>query len=302
MRPAVLAVLLLAAGGGAGCSGNTSSDTQGGTVARQRAARLDSLLRSDSMPIDRPVARWILPNALDEVSGLALDSAGRLFTHDDERGRVWEIDYRSGALLKEFRVEREDFEGLTIVGGTFYLVTSNGKIYQFREGDAGARVETTVHDLQLGKECEFEGIVFEPRDSTFLLPCKNIGGQREDQLMIYRWRIGTEGDSAAAPMTVAVGPVMQEHGWEAFEPTDITLDPATGNYLILLGRQQGLVEVSREGRVVNSSPLPGNFTQAEGIAVTRTGLMIVASESGGSRAVIAAFRRPVASDSARANR
>lgn len=275
-----------------GCNSETSRDEAGGTVAQQREARLDSLLAGDAVAPDQPVARWILPNAMEEVSGLALDSAGRLFTHDDERGRVFEVDYRSGALLKEFRLEPEDFEGITIVGQTFYMVTSNGKIYQFREGAQSDRVQTTVHDLRLGRECEFEGIAFEPLDSTFLLPCKNVGGERENQLIIYRWRMGGTGDSAVSPMTVNVTAIMAEHGWERFEPTDITVDPTSGNYLILLGRQQGLLEVSRSGRIVNSGPLPGNFAQAEGIAVTPEGLLIIASEGARDKAVIGVFRRP----------
>ena len=114
-----------------------------------------------------PLAEWVLPHALQEISGLALTSDGRLLVHDDELGQVWEVDYRRGVLVKRFSprqsdVMKGDFEGITIANGAMFLLASNGKLYEFHEGANGAHVDYKVHDTGLKKECEFEGVAFDP--------------------------------------------------------------------------------------------------------------------------------------------
>ncbi len=37
-----------------------------------------------------------LPGYLREISGLAISEEGNIFTHDDERGIVYQIDYTKG--------------------------------------------------------------------------------------------------------------------------------------------------------------------------------------------------------------
>jgi len=281
----------------------TSREQLDGTVMSQREARTRRLARTDGIPVDQPIARWLLPPSMAEISGLALDSAGRLFGHDDDRGRVFEIDFRGGGVRREFRVAPvADFEGLTAVGDQFYMITSNGKVYSFREGDHNRVVETAVHDLQLGRECEFEGITWDARDSSLVLPCKNVGDARDNRLVMYRWWPGRRGQASLSRTTTALAATMEEHEWREFEPTDITVDPVTGNFVLLAGRQQAIMEVSPSGDIVNVTALPGDFAQAEGIAITRDGLLIIASEGVNGPAVVAVFRRAVAGTPGRAPR
>ena len=62
-----------------------------------------ALRKSDK---DEPIARWLLPPELAEISGLALTPDGRLFAHNDETARITEIDYRRGTVIKHFSVGR----------------------------------------------------------------------------------------------------------------------------------------------------------------------------------------------------
>src|SRR5712672_619314 len=106
-----------------------------------------------------PVAMWLMPPELREISGLALTSRGTVLTHDDNVGRVYEIDPKTGILLKGFSLAggvRGDFEAITIAGSDIYLLRSNGKIYRFKEGPDASQVPYSVYDSGLGKECEFE--------------------------------------------------------------------------------------------------------------------------------------------------
>ena len=65
-------------------------------------------------------------------------------------------------------------------------------------------------------------------------------------------------------------------GWAA--PFDITIDPFTGNYLIVASREKALIEITPAGDVIFARPLPGTHDQPEGVALTRDSILIVSDE------------------------
>src|SRR4051812_43892544 len=90
-----------------------------------------------------PVAQWLMPPELREISGLALTSRGTVFAHDDNSGRISEIDPKTGVVRKGFSLvgnQKEDFEAITIAGDDIYLMSSDGKLFRFREGGDGQQV------------------------------------------------------------------------------------------------------------------------------------------------------------------
>ena len=121
------------------------------------------------------VAKWIMPPKLREISGLVLTSRGTVLAHDDNAGRVYEIDPKSGVLLKGFSLmgnQKEDFEAVAIAGNDIYLMASDGKLFRFREGADGQQVQFIMFDTGLGKACEFEGL---------------------DRVLHHTWRMATPG-------------------------------------------------------------------------------------------------------------
>ena len=67
---------------------------------RQREAQADA-----NPDKNLPIAEWIMPYTLREISGLALTTRGTVLTHDDNVGRVSEIDPRTGILLAQLRAD-----------------------------------------------------------------------------------------------------------------------------------------------------------------------------------------------------
>ena len=302
--PARAAFLLLGlAAAATGCRADRQgatprSDTAELAAREQRlSANLSKVGDSDTTT---PLARWIMPRDLGEISGLALTSDGRLLAHDDEQGRVTVIDPRRGVTLKHFWIGqsvRADFEGIADVDGRIYLLASNGKLFEFHEGDDGDHVRFTVHDTHLGNECEFEGVAFDSITKTFLLPCKNIGRKElRDQVVLFRWNPQTASAPPDGMIKIPLQRAIGANGWKAFHPSDITVDPVSGNYVMIAGPEQGLLEITPSGEVVRSVPLPGKHHRAEGIAITSDGLLIVSDEASNSApAVITLYRwRPAA--------
>ena len=242
-----------------------------------------------------PVGRWLLGPELAEVSGLALTPDGRLFAHADEAARVFEIDYRRGTVVKQFWVGKEslraDFEGITFAGDRFFMITSKGLLYEFPEGADKERVDFTLHDTKLGKECEFEGVAFDSTANSLLLACKNVGErQLRGNLVVYRYTLGDSVGTSPSELSIPMADAVGKNRWKQFRPTDITVDPWTGNYVMVAAQEKGILQVTPAGAVVFSRPLAGSHPQAEGVAITRDSILIVADEGAGQAGAITLYR------------
>ena len=112
----------------------TSVDTQA-ALHRRISLESYSLKAEDSK-------NWKLPRRLAEISGLAMTLDNRLLVHTDEKGVIYEIDYRNGIIVKAFQLTdiaapvAGDFEGIATVDNQVYLVTSSGRLYECSEGAA----------------------------------------------------------------------------------------------------------------------------------------------------------------------
>jgi hypothetical protein len=278
LRTCALAIAVLSA---VGCRNGEAESPD--VVKREQEVKQRIAAAAGSESTD-PVARWIMPPALREISGIALTSDGRILAHNDERSRVFVIDPMRGVITKSFFVgERRmtaDFEAIAVSGDRFFLLTSNGDIYEFEEGGENEVVPFTKHATGLGKQCEFESLEVEPRTGAFILACKTISKKSErNQLLLFRWVKQDGGAGSVTRISVPLADAIGTNDWKTLSPSDITIDPSSGNYILITGPEKALIEITPQGQVVQSMQLPGNPQQPEGIALTRDGLLIVADEA-----------------------
>lgn len=298
LRAAARTGLVLAALGCRPAPGQIAQDADSAALA-QRAARLAATLAHPDSAGDRtgPLARWMMPMTLAEISGLALTPDQRLFAHDDERARVSEIDFRRGVVLKQFTLGKPtihaDFEAIAIANDVFFLLASNGDLYEFREGAAGERVDYTMHDTHLTRECEFEGAAYDPAINSLVMACKHVHKPAlKGALVLYRWRLDGSKADRLSLLTVPLATVIASNPWAGFHPSDITIDPFNGNYVLISSLEKGIVEITPAGAVVFSRPLPGSHDQAEGIAITRDSILLISDEAVRRPAAITLYRWP----------
>jgi uncharacterized protein YjiK len=260
-------------------------------VARKNelANRLKAANKNDALP----VAMWIMPPLLREISGLTLTSRGTVLTHDDNTGRVSEIDPKTGILIKSFSLlgnQKEDFEAITIAGNDIYLMASDGKLFRFREGADGQQVSFQMFDTGLGKLCEFESLAYEADSTRLVMVCKRIlDKQAPKDLVIYRMPLPLD-RATFSIVQVPIKQVVGSNKWKGFRPSDITIDPFTRNYVIIASHEKGLVVLTPDGDVVRSEPLPGDHRQPEGVAITRDSLLLISDEANVNPAAITLYK------------
>lgn len=262
------------------------------------AARKQELARriatADAAPeMALPIAMWTMPPQLREISGLALTSRGTVFAHDDNSGRVSEIDPKTGILVKSFSLlgnQKEDFEAIAIAGNDIYLMASDGKLFRFREGADGQQVQFMMFDTGLGKKCEFESLAYEADSTRLVMACKRIlDKEAPKDLVIYRMPLPLN-RATFSVIQVPIKQVVGSNKWKNFRPSDITIDPFTKNYVIVASHEKGLLVLTPEGDVVRSEPLPGDHRQPEGVAITNDSILLISDEANVKPAAITLYK------------
>lgn len=251
----------------------------------------------DAYPMDEnTVTQWKLPHKLREISGLVAADA-RLFAHGDEAAIVYELDYERGRLIKAFALGnptvRGDFEGIAIVGERFFLVTSDGTLYEFNEGENGARVGYRRYATGFGRQCEIEGLAYDQRNDNLLFACKQprIKPLR-DLITVFAWSVSAVRPDPGRNLSVPLRGVTEHLPGEQFNPSGIEIAASSGNILLVAARQRAVAELGRDGRVIGARRLPRAtlHRQAEGIALLPDGRLVLADEGGSKRSRLALYR------------
>ena len=262
------------------------------TARKQELARRIATANADPAKVV-PVAMWIMPSQLREISGLALTSRGTVLTHDDNSGRVSEIDPKTGILVRSFSLlgnQKEDFEAITIAGNDIYLMASDGKLFRFREGADGQQVQFIMFDTGLGKKCEFESLAYEADSTRLVMVCKRtLDKEAPKDLVIYRMPLPLN-RATFSVVQVPIKQVVGSNKWKNFRPSDITIDPFTKNYVIVASHEKGLLVLTPDGDVVRSEPLPGDHRQPEGVAITNDSILLISDEANVKPAAITLYK------------
>jgi uncharacterized protein YjiK len=241
-------------------------------------------------------ARWDLPEALREISGLAATPDGRLFAHGDERALIVELDVGSQRVKKTFTLGRQpvrdDFEGLAISDERFWLVTSNGILYESAEGANGGFVSFRTHDTGVGALCEVEGLTVDPRANALLIACKEPRAKAlRGMIAIFTWSIPRRALVNRMGVRVRANLVARATGVATFHPSGIERDSTTGNWLLIAGRERAIVELAPDGRIIAGAALMRRgHRQPEGIAIVRDRTLFIADEAAGGRPTLTTYR------------
>ena len=240
---------------------------------------------------ERRTGRFDLPNRLDEVSGLAMTPDGRLFAHDDEVGTLHEIDPTAESVGKRFYVGadriRADFEGLAIVDDRFFLISSLGLLYEFREAADREASPYRVTDLGIGSSCEVEGLDYDAVDDALFVACKRVTPDPE-AIVVHRVPLDPERDRLS-PIVVPKSQLGAFDLGSNFSPSAIAIT-SSGTFLLVAAAEEKLIEVDRSGRIVAGVRLPRNrHPQPEGLAIGPDGTLYIADEQNGQDARITLY-------------
>lgn len=235
-------------------------------------------------------SQWKLPKSLSEISGLALDARQRLFAHDDEKAIIYQLDYHEGRRVKKFALGkpaiRGDFEGIAVVKDEIYLIDSAGTLYAAAEGADNSTVSYGLTRTGLGERCEIEGMEYEHDTESLLILCKSPRQKAlKGYVTVFRWSLEKNALDDGKTIQLDRNTLKDRMGFRAFHPSGITVVPGSGHLLIVAAQERALLELSADGELIAAIKLPTakHHRQAEGIALTAKGDLLLADEGGGKR-------------------
>jgi uncharacterized protein YjiK len=244
-----------------------------------------------------PADRWELPKALQEISGLTVDSMGRIFAHDDEQAIIYQLDPATHRVVKRFSfglpAVRGDFEAIAVVGRQVILTTSDGVLYAGREGRDGESVPYVTQATGVGRACEVEGMVYEQAGHALLFACKTPRtAALVGHLAVLRWSLDRKALDPRPWIFLRLSDITRELKGQGFHPSELLRVPGNGHYLVLSGREHAIAEITTAGKVVAVAHLRRrDHRQAEGLAFGPDGALLVSDEGAGQRGTVTAYRR-----------
>ena len=225
-----------------------------------------------------------LPEGLAEISGIVYypkDSS--VFAIEDEDGLLYKIYQNKKDDIRKWRFDKKhDFEDLVLHDSIFYVLISNGDIESLRFGNGDTIITNISQFPDAGKkQNEFESLYYDDSLRQLVLLCKNCEGDDHKIATAWGYDMAT-GIYTPSIYTFDVQPIAQKLGIEKIKlrPSAIAINPVTNEYYILSSINHILIVTDRNGIFREVFELdPAIYKQAEGIAFTPAGDMIISNES-----------------------
>lgn len=226
-----------------------------------------------------------LPQDLIEISGITFTDDERLFAQGDEDGDVFQVDYNTGKIIKKFSlgnllVIKGDFEDIAFVKDRFFMLESKGKLYEFKEGEDGRFVDYKTYKTFLNSSNNTEGLCYDPETNALLLACKDSPGKDyKKEKAVYSFSLGEMILDETPRFLISNKDIKNNSEEGKFNPSGIARHPLTGTFFIIAARGNTIIELSKDGRVLNQKDLPESVhRQAEGIAFKKDGTLFISNE------------------------
>jgi uncharacterized protein YjiK len=235
-----------------------------------------------------------LDKKLEEISGLAATKEGRLFCHNDEKGEVFQLDFQTGKILKSFSLKKkvkEDFEGIAIVKDMFYMVTSKGDIFEFKEGKNGSNVKYKVYETDLKSKYDVEGLCYDPETNSLLLACKEFPGKGiKNKRAVYSFSLKKKKLIDEPRFLISTKKIEEASDHDAFNPSGIERHSLSGTFFIITGKGRGIIEVSSNGKILAEENLNDKIhRQPEGITFLSDNSLLISDEGDDSKATLTIY-------------
>lgn len=227
--------------------------------------------------------KWELPDILEEVSGIFLLENDRMACVQDEEGIIFIFDLKTSSIEKKINFAGiGDFEGLTIVGSTAYVLRSDGIIFEVPEYNSGFP-QTLQHDLKLPAKYDFEGLTYDEANNRLLLAIKENSGKEFKPVLgfdlvtkqlqkepVYKIRF----DDPIFDI------LERKRSDKIIKPSEISIHPSTGEIYILEAENTKLLILDQSGKAIKLHVFKEDqFPQPEGMAISSNGDIYISNEA-----------------------
>jgi uncharacterized protein YjiK len=269
--------------------------------------------------LEQPTLVVPLPARLQEISGLTDLSNHEVVCVQDEEGVLFTFDLQQQQITRTLAFgEPGDYEGLTRVGERYFVLRSDGALFEVTPGPD--RTETRIHALRLPTSNN-EGLAFDARSHRLLIaPKSRLGKGREyreykDIRAVFGFDLKTMTLSSGPVLELSVDavrtfaerrgqplPMKQKKKGDGtarvalrLMPSSVAVHPHTAEVFLLSAIDRVLASFDPTGKVTGFALLDAvRFVQPEGLTFLANGDMVITSEGKDRQATLAVFQWPAA--------
>jgi uncharacterized protein YjiK len=231
--------------------------------------------------------KLVLPQELDEISGIAYDSASKgLVAVNDEEGKLFFFNPANGEVSDRLKFAKKgDYEELFFAKGDWWILRSDGVFIQFHPPMEGQTV-----NWQLPQGEEYEAAWYDAATQKMWMLCKKCDGGKNtmtnitqgsanDTMQIFSSKRNYQLDFQLLPAE------------KKFHASGAAYNPADSMVYLLSSPDKKILRMSANGVVTDAQPLdPALFKQPEGICFGPDGTMYISNEAAGGNANLLIFK------------
>ena len=230
------------------------------------------------------IKKWELPAELKEVSGIHWISDDRIACVQDEDGIIFVYDLNSGSIIKQYKFGPPgDYEALTFLNGEFWVVESDGKLFNIKNLDG---IEEDARQITLDFEYRnnIEGLASNHDGKLWLAVKERNLDNRGDYKGIYAFDPKTNELDFEPVVKInyndpAFNILRTNNPRKLIRPSDLSFNPITGELYVLDAEFQKLLILKESGKIKELHLLdPEEFSQPEGLCFSPSGRMFIANE------------------------
>jgi len=229
--------------------------------------------------------QWDMPNELEEISGISFIDDDRLACVQDEKGVVYIYNLRSSKVEKTIDFgDPGDYEGITMVGTTCYVLRSDGVLFKIEDLDSDPK-KTVEIETSLKREYNFEGLSYDKANDQLLLAIKDKASDDFKPIFAFNMKNNKlkQEPFLRIPFSSNVFDKLEEKKSEKLiRPSDLAISPKDGNVYILEGSNPKLMIMTPSGTPQKLYVLKEKqFAQPEGISFNSLGEIFISNEGHG---------------------
>jgi uncharacterized protein YjiK len=179
-------------------------------------------------------------------------------------------------------------------------MTSRGEILETTEGGNGDAMSYRLHRTRLEGLCEFEGLAYDSRTHSLLLPCKETRTREfAHHLVVLEVRLDSMSPYPVPRIFIPFQDLEALDLGDTFHPSAIEVHAETGSAVLISAREEVILETSPQGTLIGGRELRRkSHPQAEGVTFLRDGTLVLADEGRGKRGRLTRYE-PARPDSVR---
>jgi uncharacterized protein YjiK len=266
--------------------------------------------------LGNPDHRYTMPASLEEISGISWTGKGTLACIQDEDGIIYSYNLEKEKVVSKAKFGKDgDYEDISIVKNTAYVLKSNGHIFRVKNFKKD-EIKVKRYKNPLSNKNDAEGMVYDSSENRLLIACKGSPSIEKENphkgyRAVYSFDLETnqlleepvylidlrkiEGYKDQGNFTQASSKLAKILGitdpYGNFRPSGIAIHPLTDEIYMISSVGKLLVVLDREGYILGVQSLdPNLFRQPEGICFSPEGDLFISNEGRGGKGYVLKFK------------